>query len=274
MTILKASGLEGFLLRRNPKIGALLIYGEDASAVRQLASKAVQYLAGSLDDPFSVTVLEEDVLSGDPGRIADEVLSQSLLGGNRVVWVRSAAQGFLKGVEPVLDGSMKGNMVVAEAGNLPKQSSLRGKFESSERAAIIPVYETDNAAIAETIRSQLHILGLRIDQEAQTRLIELSGRGGIALQHEIEKLTLYCHGQQTITLQDVESICGEGSWAETGDLADAVFSGEISEADRLFMQLVSSGSDPGRILSATHAHAVRLLEYRQNVDRGMGIDQA
>ena len=260
--------------KRNPEIGAILIYGEDQGAVRDLASKAVHGIAGSLDDPFSVTTLDEDALSGDPARIADEVLSLSFLGGSRVVWVRGSGPNFLKAIEPVLDGSVKGNMVVAEAGNLPKSSSLRGKFESSDHAVIMPVYEADNGTIAEAIRAQLHRLELRIDLDARARLIELAGRGGVTLQREIEKLAIYCHGAQTVALDDVEAVCGDGVWAETGDLADAVFSGDIADADRFFMQLVTSGVDPGRILSAVHGHAVRLIECRQNVDRGMGIDRA
>jgi DNA polymerase-3 subunit delta len=174
----------------------------------------------------------------------------------------------------VLDGSVKGNMVVAEAGNLPKSSSLRGKFESSDHAVIVPVYEADGSTIAETIKAQLHRLELRIDLDARARLIELAGRGGVTLQREIEKLAIYCHGGQTVALEDVEAVCGDGVWAETGDLTDAVFSGDILDADRFFMQLVTSGVDPGRILSAAHGHAVRLIECRQNVDRGMGIDRA
>ncbi|MBC8038664.1 MAG: DNA polymerase III subunit delta [Rhizobiales bacterium] len=274
MAILKVSGLEGFLRKRNPAIGAILIYGEDQGAVRGLASRAVQHIAGSLEDPFAVAILDGDALSADPGRLSDEVLSLPFSGGARVVWVRGSGQGFLKAIEPVLGGSVKGNMVIAEAGSLPKQSSLRGKFESSDHALIIPVFEADNAAMTETIKAELHRLGLQISEDAKARLIELAGRGGVTLQREIEKLALYCQGVQQVTLEDVEAICGDGLWAETGDLADAVFAGNIADADRFFTQLVSSGVDPGRILSAAHGHAVRLIELRQSVERGMGVEQA
>ncbi len=273
MTILKVSALDGFLRKRNPAIGAILIYGEDPGAVRDLASKAVRHIAGSLDDPFSVTPIDEDALSGDPGRIVDEVLSLPLSGGSRVVWVRGSGQNFLKAMEPVLSGAVKGNMVIAEAANLAKSSSLHSKFEASGHAVVMPVYEADNETIAETIRVQLHGQDLRIDDDARARLIELAGRGGMTLQREIEKLSVYCHGKQAVALEDVEAICGDGAWAETGDLSDAVFAGDIEEADRYIMQLAASGVDPGRMLSAAHGHAVRLIEFRQNLDRGMSTDQ-
>ncbi len=273
MAILNASALEGFLRKRNPAIGAILIYGEDGAAVRALASKSVQHIAGSLDDPFNVTILDENALSGDPGRISDEVLSLSLSGGNRVAWVRGAGQNFLKAMEPILTGSVKGNMVIAEAAGLAKSSGLRAKFEASDHAIIVPVFEADSEMMAETVRVQLRRLGFGIDEDAVARFVELTGRGGITLQSEIEKLGLYCHGGQRVTIDGVEAVCGDGLWADIGDMADAVFGGDIADADRFFMQLVTSGMDPGRILSGAHGHALRLIEYRRNADRGMAIEQ-
>lgn len=274
MAILKVSALDGFMRKRNPAIGAVLVYGDDQGQVRDLASKLVLQIAGSLDDPFSVTPLDEEALSGDPGRLADEVLSLSFSGGGRVVWMRGAGQNFLKAIEPVLDGSVKGNLVVAEAPNLPKSSSLRGKFEASQHAAIVPVYEADAESMADTIRVELQGLGLRIEEDARIRLVELAGRGGLTLRREIEKLAIYCQGEPAVTLEHVEAICGDGLWAETVDLADAVFGGDIEDADRYFTHLVTSGVDPGRLLSAAHAHALRLMEFRLNVDRGMSVEQA
>ncbi|MGH6906969.1 MAG: DNA polymerase III subunit delta, partial [Aestuariivirga sp.] len=254
--------------------GAILVYGGEPGAVRDLASRIVRHIAGSLDDPFRVTLLDETALSGEPARLIDEVLSLSFAGGDRVVWVRSAGESFLKAVEPVLKGSVRGNMIVAEAGSLAKSSGLRGKFEASDHAVILPLYEADGAAIASAIKTRLRQMGFGIGAEATARLVELLGRGGGALQSEIEKLAAYCHGQQTVSLSDVEAICGDGLWAETGDLADAVFAGRVADTDRFFLQLVTSGVDPGRILSAVHAHALRLIEFRQKVERGLAIEQA
>lgn len=273
MAVLKVQALEGFLRKSNSEVGAVLIYGEDSGVVRDVAKKAVSQIAGSVDDPFSVTALDEDALSGDPARLADEVLSLPFPGSRRAVWVRGVSQAFLKAIEPVLDGSLKGNMIIAEAAALPKSSSLRSKFEASRHAMIVPLYEAETETMAGTIASELQRQGLRIDADARSRLIELAGRGGMALQREIEKLAVYCHGAARVTLEDVEAICGDSASADTADLADAVFAGDMPDADRFFIQLLSSGVDPGRILSSVHGHALRLIEYRQNIDRGMGIAQ-
>ncbi len=242
--------------------------------MRELTGKAVSQIAGSLDDPFTVTTLDEDALSGDPARLADEVLSLPFPGSRRAVWVRGAGQAFLKSIEPVLEGSLKGNVIIAEAAALPKSSSLRSRFEASRHAMIVPLYEPGAETIASTIGAELQRRGLRIDGDAKSLLAELAGGGGMVLQQEIENLGIYCHGSGRVTLADVEAVCGGGAWADTADLADAVFAGDMADADRIFTQLLSSGVDPGRILSSVHGHALRLTEYRLNVERGMGIGQA
>ena len=273
MAIIKLGAFEGLLRKRDPAVGILLIYGGNPASVRDLASKAVQGIAGSLGDPFNVVLLDESAISGDHSRIIDEVMSLSFLGGPRVIWFRGADQNFLKSVEPVLAGSISGNLIVAEAGNLAKTSILRTRLESSDHAVVLPVYDADVDTLNGLLAMQLRNSGLRIADEGRTRLIELIGRGGVALQPEIEKLKIYCHGGSTITLDDVEAICGDGLWAGTDDLADAVFGGDVLDVDRFFTQLVSSGVDPGRILTAAHGHTVRLIEYRQKIDQGLGIEQ-
>ncbi len=273
MAITKLGAFEGLLRKRDPAFGILLIYGGNPASVRDIAGKAVQSIAGSLEDPFNVVLLDESAISGDHSRIIDEVMSLSFVGGSRVIWFRGADHKFLKSVEPVLAGSISGNLIVAEAGNLARTSALRTRLESSEHALVLPVYDADVDTLNGLLAMQLRNSAFRITAEGRTRLIELIGRGAVTLQSEIEKLKIYCHGSSTITFDDVEAICGDGLWAGADDLADAVFGGDVLDVDRFFTQLVSSGIDPGRILTAAHDHTVRLIEYRQKVDRGLEIEQ-
>ena len=58
MTAIKPAGLDAFLRKPDPAIAAILIYGEEGDAVRELAQRAVKKVAGSLDDPFSVMTVK------------------------------------------------------------------------------------------------------------------------------------------------------------------------------------------------------------------------
>ena len=81
MTAIKPAGLDAFLRKPDPAIAAILIYGEEGDAVRELAQRAVKKVAGSLDDPFAVAVLAEQDVASDPARLVDEVQSMSMFGG-------------------------------------------------------------------------------------------------------------------------------------------------------------------------------------------------
>ncbi len=274
MTAIRPQALDAFLRKPDPAVGAILIYGDEPDSVRDLAGRIVKKIAGSLDDPFSVVLLQDADLASDPARLADEVQSMSMFGGARAIWVKGAEQGFLKAAAPVLDGKVTGNLVIGESGPLGKSSGLRAAFESSPHVRIVPLYEADPAEIAGLVEQSLAREQLRIDQEAVHRFIELAGTSRGLVRREVEKLALYAMGQERVTLADVEAVCGNDTGARPDDLADSVMLGEVSEADRLFSELVQSGIDAGRLLSSVHQHVMKLQDFRIAMERGTPAEQA
>ncbi len=269
MGVLKAAAFDGFLKKPPPDLRAVLIYGADAEAVRELAKRAVVKTAGTADDPFRVVRLDDAVLVSDPGRLADEFASLSMLGGSRVVWITEADQAFLKSVESILNGSASGNLIVAESGNLAKTSRLRTVFEKSEKAFAVAVYESDGDQIAALIESILSPLGLVLAPHAGARLLELLGTDRAAARQEIGKLATYCLGAGEIRLEDVEAICGDSSSENADGLIDAVFAGHVEQVDHDFTALTGAGLDAGRILTLAGLHVVKLQSLRLDIDRGM-----
>lgn len=273
MTALRAQALESFLRRPDPEVSLLLVYGGEPDAVRELAARAVKKIAGSLDDPFAVVRLDDQDLAGDPARLVDEVQSMSMLGGSRAIWVKGADQHFLKAAGPILEGRTRGNFVVAEAGVLGKSSALRVAMEKSPHAAIVPLYEAGEDDAAMLLEQLLAQSGLKIEPDARYRFIDLVGSSRGLLQREAEKLAAYAWGQDTVTVADVEAICGNGTEADADDLSDAVFGGDTPAADRIFWKLVAGGSDSGRLVSGVHGHALRLQEFRLTIERGVRAEQ-
>jgi DNA polymerase III subunit delta len=274
MTALKAQAVDAFLRRPDPAIGVLLIYGEEPDAVREIAARAVKRIAGTLDDPFSVVTLQDGDLGGDPARLSDEVQSLSMFGGNRAIWIKGADQGFLKAAAPILDGKVKGNFIVAEAGNLAKSSQLRVAFEKSQHAHVVAVYAAETGEIAGLVEQVLAEDNLRIGHEAIQRFIELAGTSRGLVRRELEKLSLYCLGASQVSVEDVEAICGNDTGANPDALADSVFQGEVDVADRLFQTLVQEGTDAGRLVMVAHGHVLKLQDFRLAIERGMSVEQA
>lgn len=273
MTAIKPAGLDSFLRKPDPAVGALLIYGDEPDAVRELASRAVKKVAGSLDDPFSVMTLAEQDLASDPARLADEVQSISMFGGRKAIWVKGAGEAFLKAVLPVLDGRASGNLVVAEAATLAKSSQLRAVFEKSPHALVVPLYEAEPGEVAQMVEQILAQDNLRIGPDALTRFMALAGSSRGLVRREAEKLALYCLGNERVSIEDVEAVCGNDTGATVDELADSVFGGDVEEADRLFHDLVRGGQDAGRLLGIVHMQALRLQDFRVAIDRGAQAEQ-
>ena len=78
--------------RPPPGLVAALIYGPDQGLVRERADKLARTVVPDLSDPFRVADLDESALGADPARLADEAAALSMLGGRRVVRVRSVGK--------------------------------------------------------------------------------------------------------------------------------------------------------------------------------------
>ena len=223
--------------------------------------------------PGRVLYMNVSPIASDPARLVDEVQSISMLGGSKAIWIKGAGDGFLKAALPLLAGKTQGNLVVAEAGTLPKNAQLRTQFEKSPHALVLPLYEAEAGEIAGMVEHVLAQDNLKIGQDALARFIELAGTARGLARREAEKLALYCLGAERVSIEDVEAICGNDTGSTPDELADSVFGGDVEEADRLFHDLVRGGQDAGRLLGIVHMQALRLAEFRLAIDRGATADQ-
>jgi DNA polymerase-3 subunit delta len=176
-------------------------------------------------------------------------------------------------VLPVLEGKTSGNLVVAEAPTLAKSSQLRAIFEKSPHALVVPLYEAEPGEIAQLVEQLLAKDSLRIGPDALSRFMALAGTSRGLVRREAEKLALYCLGNERVSIEDVEAVCGNDTGATADELSDGVFSGDVEQVDRLFHDLVRGGQDAGRLLSVVHQQALRLQDFRVAIDRGAQAEQ-
>jgi DNA polymerase III subunit delta len=272
VSVLKATSLPAFQRAPDKHIRAVLLYGPDLGNVREKAAGLVRAIAGSLDDPFQVARLEDDKLVDDPGLLADEAQSLSLMGGNRAIWVRDAGAGFLKAAEVVLASDMPGNLIIAEAGNLDKKSKLRSVFEAAKNALIIACYADEPERIRGLIDHMLRAEGLTIEDDAREVLVGLLGSDRMASRGEITKLALYCMGKARVSREDVLAACGDAAGLSLDDTLDHLFAGDLSEADLALERLLAAGTHPSVFLSAAARHVARLQRFRAECDLGKSAE--
>ncbi len=268
MTALSGATIDRFLHKPDPTILAALVYGADSGGVRERATTLVRSVAGSLDDAFAVVRLSDDALAGDPGLLADEQASLSLMGGKRVIWVTEAGAAFLKAVTPILANPRTGNLIVAEAAALQKKAPLRTLFEASGEAVAIACYPDGAREIDALIAAEMRAAKLSIDDDAREHLSGLLGADRGLSRQELQKLATYAHGTGRVTLADVEAVCGDAAEHSLDDLVDAVFEGDLETADSVFQTLLDSGTSSDRMIAVAAQHAARLASMRMQMDGG------
>ena len=258
MAVLKATEVDHFIARPDPAIKAVLIYGPDTGAINEYARKIVTGVAGNLDDPFNVMRLNDQALGDDAERLADEAQSISMMGGRRAIWVSGAGAGFHKAVTGYLDVADTDSLIVAEAGELPKSSKLRALFEKSSNALAVPCYLDSKESLHQVIGRAMADYKLDIAPDAHHRLCEILGSDRQVTRSELEKLALYCAGQDSVGLEDVNAVCGDTSELSIDDMVDAVFMGDAGQACSLFDRLSGTGITATRLLSMAAMHIARL----------------
>jgi len=255
MAAIKPAGHRAFFNDvKQGKVRAALVYGGDVGGVAELAKKLIHLATGGSDDPLSLTVLDEEILREDPARLADEAQSVSMFGGRCAIRVRAAGEAFARAMRNALSAPPGANMIIAEAGPLKASSALRKLFEKEKGLAALPVYEDSARDIGQIVRETLRKDGLDITPDALEALSAMLGADRAASRGELEKLALYCLGRKTVTMEDVQAVCGDVSAHAMNDMIDAFFTGDARRGAALFAALSDSGILPAGILAVASHH--------------------
>lgn len=272
MVAVKQAGLVREMGRRGDGLRLVLVHGSDVERVGLVAAQAVETVCGSRDDPFLVEKLSWTGIGGDAVRVHEEVLSLSMTGGRRAIWLTDGRESLLTAVKPLLLGEVTGNIVIVECESLARTSALRTLGESDSTALCIAVYEADRGELAAIVESVAVETGLSLSAGARQSLIELAGGNSSLLRQEIEKLGLYCGAPSVVTAEDVEKVCGDGAQFSIDHVVDAVFAGRLADGDRGMVQLAEGGISAGRLLSAALEHVFRLQALNLEVMRGSPVE--
>jgi DNA polymerase-3 subunit delta len=136
--LVKPAESERIIARFPADFIAALLFGPDQGLVRERAERLVTTIVPDLRDPFRIAEIDGAGLLEDPAWLDAEVSAISMTGGRRVVRVRAAGNALARTFKSLLAGLRSDALVVAEAGDLARDSSLRELFEEASNAAAIP----------------------------------------------------------------------------------------------------------------------------------------
>lgn len=274
MVAIKAPQAAAFLKSIEPRIVALLIYGDDAGLVSERARIAADGFAARSSPPGEVLRIEDADLDGNADRIHTELQTVSMFGGSRVVRTSSSRRVNTAFLKPLLEpGAMAGTLVV-EAGGLRADEALRKLFEGSGIAAAVPCYGDEARDVEQVVREMLAAARIAIEPAARQLLVSRLGADRALTRAEIEKLLIYAHGARSIGIEDVEAVVGDASEMTIDAILLAASGGNGKKAIMELDRAVASGESPQGIILMTLRHFQRLHRLRSVLDQGRSFEDA
>ncbi|MBB3946412.1 DNA polymerase-3 subunit delta [Rhizobium skierniewicense] len=242
MTEIKSHEFERFAEKPAERFRVFVLYGPDRGLVSERASLIASKTGIDPNDAFASLKLTASDLHGDPGRLLDEVNAIGLFGGEKLVWVKGAAneKALVDALQVLSDNPPEASFLIIEAGDLKKGTGLRKIAEPSRAIAAIPCYADDARALSALIDQELGTEHLRISPAARQRLTESLGGDRIASRNEVRKLALYCRGHDVIEEDDVMAIIGDASTVSADDAVDAILKGDRNAFFHATQKIIAS----------------------------------
>lgn len=265
---------DSFVLKPDPGVRAVLLYGPDEGLVRERAQSLTKAVAGSIDDPFSVVELTADRLSGGPAKLIDEACAIGLGGQRKVIRVRRAGNDVAHHISTALESASAQALIVVEAGEIAKGGALRRLLEPRKDAAVLPCYRDEARDIEDILRTMLPAEGVAVDRDVAAYLRQNLGGDRQLSRRELEKLSLYAANGPPVTLKDVIALVGDSAALDLSDAALATADGDHVAIERSLGRLAEEGVSPIAILRSVSSHFQRLHTVIRRVDQGGALNQA
>lgn len=267
--------IDPFVKKPNPAARVILVYGPDHGLMKERATTIAKTVVTDINDAFNVSVLSSDLITDDPARLFDEAGAMSMMGGARLIRIENAADKITPILKDYLKSPSPENLVLLEAGELGKNSSLRLLCEKAGNAAAIPCYVDDERAITTLIRTMASEHGYTVQNDAAQWLsINIAGDRA-QVRGELEKLFLYMGaGSKTISLEDARAACGTGGDQSIDDLLYAIGAGRVETAIKHYTSLIEEGVAVVTILRSLQTHFRKLHFVHSTIESGQSLEQA
>lgn len=259
-----ANDLSRFCAKPDPKLAGLLLYGEDVMRValrRQEAMKAI--LGPNGDTEMRAERLSGSDLRSDPAILRDALKAVGFFPGPRAIFVEEISDANTAAIAAALEDWQQGDaVIVAVAGQLRKNSSLRKLFETARNAAACALY-SDPMGRAE-IEAELKRAGLRdVARDALTALEHLARDLPPGdFRQMLEKTALYkLNDPEPLTALDVSLNAPASIEAHMDALLHVLGDGRANQIAPLMARLAAQGTLPVTLLirAAQHFRTLYLI---------------
>ena len=266
-----------------------LIHGDDSYLVTGEAHALVNKLCPPEQQAFGLDVVDGAVTLVEE---AIEALHKTLealktlpfMGGRKVVWLRDASffQETVVGrsrdvkdvaahlVEMIKQGLPPDVFLVITAPNVDGRSAFSKACQSHGTVmefAVPDQNEKNEKVIRQRADEMCSKLGLTMEDDVISRLIEKTGYDTRQILNELDKLSIYLGSRRQAELEDVEAIVSTSRETLTWDFADAVAEKRLPAALKILRQLLFQGENVMGLMIGLERRFRELLTLRECMDR-------
>ncbi|MCP5405663.1 MAG: DNA polymerase III subunit delta [Pseudomonadaceae bacterium] len=253
----------------------LLLWGDDAGAIRQAAQFAVAQWGVPLDDPFLAEKLSVDDIISTPGRLPDSAATMPLGGGRRVILLNgtsgeestNAIKDLTEAVKTTLAMPLADVLIVLPLPRvLEKASPLVKLAEGAPNALSVRFFLPKARDLGAWLKNEFKGAHKRPEPQAMSLLVDHLGADREQARREVEKLLLYVGEAETVTAADVLASLSGAIPADVFTLAEAVGRRDLRQTDRLLCHMQEEGQDLNAAFSVTLRH-LSLLKTAQELQQ-------
>ena len=222
---LNANLIDTWLNKVPGGLNHFLIYGPEQGKAQAVCHKLINYFKKKFTE-LDLQRFNYKQLKDHPMLLIDEVMSLSLLGGQKVIIVDESAATLSKELLTFLKTPNKSNaLLIFLSEELKPTSNLRKSFEDGAASIAIACYKDDTAQIANFISQYLKQNNMAFAKEVAFLLAENLPANQLLVINELEKLITYKADDPDIGVDDVIACIGNASEIAYDDICRAVVDG-------------------------------------------------
>lgn len=249
--------------RLNPLPPLVLLWGEDAGAIRQAAQSVAAATGVDATDPFATEKLTLADIQADAARLADSAQTLSFTSPHRLILLQGisgdepsgAVAALTEAVKTMLSFPLQAVTVVLPVPKLLEKTSALTKAVEAHPQALSVRFFVDNARdLTGWLQTELKTAGKSIEPAALQLLAEGLGADRDVARREVEKLVLYAGEENPVTEEHVLASLAGAIPADAFRLAEAVGRRDTAQTDKLLRHLLQQGEDLSAAFSLTLRH--------------------
>ncbi|MDY6913775.1 MAG: DNA polymerase III subunit delta [Planctomycetota bacterium] len=249
-----------------------VLHGDDAFLCDAHRKEILARAIGDADPQTCVTAFGADA---ELAEVLDELRTAPFLAPRRAVIIRDA-DAFVaaqrQSLEKYLSSPAPTGTLILMVSSWPRTTRLYKLV--AKVGQVMDCSQPSQDSLVRRLRGFASERGKKLAADAAELLAEWIGRDLAAIDGEMEKLSLYVGGRDTITIEDVSSLVTATAGPAAFALTNAITAGDTAAALKALGGILTARGEEFKTLGLIAWHLRRAIQAQQRLNQGAPPDRA